>query len=110
MKQTLIYAYTDINAFLDQIERLQNEYNNINYYYKCIHNITDTRNQLNYLKRKNILSSSGFLTKKTIKLTISDGNKKICITYRFKHEYDYKIFNREIRKIGLKHTPLWIFY
>lgn len=101
MKKTLIYVYDDINSFLDQMEYLNKEYNEIEYYYKYVVDIKEMKHQLKFIKGKNILCSYGYFTKKIIKLTIRDRGKKYCIEYLFKSKYIYKKFNREIRKLQI---------
>lgn len=97
-----IYVYKDINDFLDQMECLNEEYNQIAYYYKCILDINEMNNQLNYIKKKQLLCFTGFYTKRMIKITIFDKGQKYCITYRLKHKRYYEIFIHELRKIELR--------
>ena len=101
MRKTGIYVYQDINNFLEQMEYLNREYHEINHYYKFIVDIKEMKNQLNYIKRKNVLCSSGYYTKNTIKLTIEDKRQKYCIEYKFKSRYVYKQFKREMRKMQI---------
>lgn len=101
MKKTSIYVYNDINSFLEQMNILSNEYNQIDHYCKYIVDIDEMRNQLKYLKNKHLLCCSGYYTKKTIKLTISDKKQKYCLEYLFKSQFVYKEFRRELRKMGI---------
>ena len=104
--KTSIYVYNNITDFLNQMDYLTDEYNTIMHYHMYIKDIMAVRNQLKYIQKKELLCSYGFLTQKIFKITISDNKKKYCITYKFKHRYNYDIFKREIRKIELcQYTP-----
>lgn len=101
MKSNLIYVCKDNNEFLKQLEYLNDEYNKIAYFYKCIHNIDDVRSQLKYINQYNLLCASTFYTKRMIKLTISSDNKRYCVTYRFKYKWNYDIFRKALKEIEL---------
>lgn len=99
--KTSIYVYKNSTDFLKEIGYLTDEYNKIKYYYKFIKDIHDVRAQTHYLKKTKILTASAFMTGKFFKITIRNKGQNYCITYKFKHRYDYNIFKRELRKIEL---------
>ena len=99
MKKTLIITYDSITDFLQQMEHLNDEYQNIDFYFKFVPDKSSMINQLRYVTTKNILSWSGFYSKKIIKLTILDKNKKYCITYKFRNKQYYKLFRLELKKM-----------
>lgn len=98
MKKTLM-IYRNITDFLNDMERLNNAYQEIDFYYKFIPDKQTMINQLRYIRKKDLLASSGFYSQKTIKLTIKDNNKKYCITYKFRNKKYYKLFRLELRKM-----------
>ena len=105
-KKTSIYIYHNINEFLQDMEFLADEYTNIMHYHKYVQDIVDVRSQLNYLQKTNLLCFQGFLNQKQFKITIQDKNDKICITYKFKSEYDYRQFNNALKILQMnQHTP-----
>ena len=100
--KTSIYVYEDINDFLNQMENLNHEYDNIMHYHKYVKDIVDVRSQLKYLQKTKLLVVSGFMTKKIFKITIEDKGQKYCITYKFKSAENYRHFKHQIVKMEKK--------
>ena len=83
--ELIIYNNTD--EFLKQIEQLEQEYNNISYFYKFLKTKAEFNIQTNYLKKFELLSFHGFFSKGIIKLVIRDNTgSKFCIQYKFPKE------------------------
>ena len=86
--ELIIYRNTD--EFLKQMEYLEQEYNNISYFYKFLRTKEDFLNQINYLKKVEVIAFNGFTGKRLIKITIKDSSdNKYCIQYKFTKGYAY---------------------
>ena len=87
--------YYSTNDFLNQMEKLQDEYNNITYFYKFLGTKEDFNSQKNFLKGFKLVAFYGFITKRIIKIVIRDNTgNKLLIQYKFTNSNIY--YNRMI--------------
>ena len=93
--------YYNTNDFLNQMEKLQDEYTNLTYFYKYIQSKQDLLLQMEYLRKVELLTFSGFTGKLIIKIVIRDSyNKKYCIQYKFpKEKRKYNNMIRFLRQL-----------
>ena len=100
-----LIIYDNTNDFLNQMEKLQDEYTNLIYFYKYIQSKQDLLIQMEHLKKMELLTFSGFISKKIIKIVIKDNhNKKYCIKYKFKNVRNHYVgMTRFLRQLEQGH-------
>ena len=99
-KTNVIYIYPNHKDFLNQLEKLNDEYNTIEHYWKYIPSMEVLNNQLDFLNNYRILTYTGSITNKTVIITIEKNNIKYCINYRLKKSNTriYSLMIRYLRK------------
>ena len=97
--------YYNTNDFLNQMEKLQDEYTNLTYFYKYIRSKKELLIQMEYLRKVELLTFSGFTGKLIIKIVIKDNhNKKYCIKYKFKDVRNHYVgMTRFLRQLEQGH-------
>lgn len=99
----LIIVYDNHTDFINDFNRLQKQYeasSDFIYITVDLKGIQDVRVEIDFIKRQSLLSFDGFKSSKLIKVSLkSSFGLKSNITYRFKSNYLYEKFHRELRLI-----------